>query len=324
MKKAVGLLVLLPCLLGAAEEMDMEARRESVETLRTHIGMRQERLADVVKELRERAKRTDEEIGKVVDLLAGLKDSQDSKRRIAGIKGEAIGGLKGMIGRYDKERRKIVEELRTGAGASEDDLAGDLKVLDELIQKRSEDVVRLVKSMPAGEDVAKYEQSGEAYFNGIHYENSRISEAWRQSRRDRVESDKQRRELEQALKEAIEDLERRRDAVAAALEGKKFNEAEKALREQELARVNGLLEARRGQLREVATPSEAPEAAADKGQADDLKAMFEDARHDIAADFSRTLRLYHEAAAERERITGLRQRLDACEAWLKEHGEGGE
>ncbi|BCX49639.1 hypothetical protein HAHE_35470 [Haloferula helveola] len=323
--KALAALALLSVLPGfAAEEMDMEARRESVKTLKTHIEMRQERLDEVVSELRERVGETDKKVGKVVEVLSGLKDSQDSKRRISQIKSEAIGGLKGMIETYDRERRKLLERLRTGAGPATEGLKKDLEKFDALIQKRADDVVKLAKSMPAGEDVAKYESDGGYYFNGVHYENSRISEEWRQNRRDKVQSGKERRELQQALERAIEDLERRRDTVKAFLKDRKFTPAERELREQELARVEGLLEARKAQLVEVATPADAPEKTADQEQAQDLEHLLRDAKQDIASDLSRTLRLYHEAADERDKIAGLEENLAAREKWLEENDKAGE
>lgn len=317
---ALALLTVLPGF--AAEEIDMEARRASVKTLEAHIEMRQERFDEVVKELRQRASETDRKVGKVIDILSGLKDSQNSKRRISQVKGEAIGGLKGMIETYDRERRKILERLRTGAGPASEGLKADLEKFDALIQKRTDEIVKLVKSMSAGEDVDKYERSGGYYFNGVHYENSRISEEWRQNRRDRVESGKARRELQQALTGAIEDLERRRDAVGAFLKSREFTPAERELREQELSRVEGLLEARKAQLIEVSLPAEDAGRTADRNQALDLERLLDDAKRDIASDLSRTLRLYREAADERDRITGLREDLAAREKWIEEHEAG--
>ncbi len=176
-----------------------------------------------------------------------------------------------------------------------------------------------MKSMPGGEDVSKYEQDSSYEYNGIYYENSRISEEWRQNRRDRVESEKTRREAQEALQKAIAELERRRDSLKAQLAGGKLNETEKELFEQELGQVSMLVDVRKSQLLTVAAPSTAAENTASKGEADDLRRLFQDARKDIAEDFAKTVRLYHSAAAEREKIHAVKENLAAREKWLQEN-----
>ena len=82
---------------SAQEPADLEARRQSVVTLKQHLEMRQKRFDEVVAEIRTRSQATDKKVGELVDMLAGLKDSESSKRRVSGIKAEAIAGLKRMI-----------------------------------------------------------------------------------------------------------------------------------------------------------------------------------------------------------------------------------
>ncbi len=300
--------------------VDLEARRQSVETLRSHISMRQKRLDEVVAEIRERGRKTDQKIGDLVKVLSGTKDSQDSKRRVSQVKAEAVGGLKRMIQVYRTERGKIVERLRTDESAPTTALKSDMEAMDKLVEKRAAEIVELVKSMPGGEDVAKYETDSVAYYNnGVTYENSRISEAWRQNRRDKVEADKQRREVRQALEKAIADLGRRKDALAAGLSAGGITGPEKEIHEQDLAYVNALIDHRKSQLMDLTIPSGAPEDTASKSEADDMKRLFADARRDIASDFTKTLSLYHSAADERDKIHDLQQNLAAREKWLSEN-----
>ena len=317
------LICLATALCATAQEkapVDLEARRESVVTLRQHLEMRKQRLAEVATEIREGGRKIDARIETFVKMLSGLKDSQDSKRRVSQIKGEAIGGLKRMILTYKTERRTIVERLRTGdAGSSDDALSKDMQVIDQLVEKRAADIVVLVKSMPAGEDVAKYEPAGGSYYDGYYEEETRISEAWRQNRRDKVQTDKQRREVREALEKAISDLDGRKRGLASAISAGNITGAEKEIQGQELAHVESLLEQRKAQLIEISTPSAAPEQSASDNEADDLKSLFEDARRDIATEFSKTLRLYHSAANERDKINEIQTNLEAREKWLSEN-----
>lgn len=300
--------------------LDLEARRESVNTLKQHLEMREKRFEEVAAEIRQRGEATNQKISELVQMLAGLKDSESSKRRISQVKGEAIAGLKRMIDVYQTERRTIVERLRADNSVPAEALKKDMEAIDKLAEKRVAEILELVKSMPGGEDIAKYESDGDSYYNGVHYESSRISEAWRQNRRDRVQSEKQRREVQQALEKAIADLGRRTDTLKSALSGGKLSGPETEIYEHELAHVTELIGQRKAQLLDVTAPSAAEgEQAASKGEADDLKDLFNNARRDISSDFAKTLRLYHDAAAEREKVHALKENLAAREKWLSEN-----
>lgn len=288
-------------------------------TLQQHLEMRQKRFDEVVAEIQTRSQATDKKVGELVDLLAGLKDSETSKRRVSGIKAEAIGGLKRMIEVYRTERRKIVEKLRTDGSAPAEALKKDMATIDALAEKRVAQIVELVKSMPGGQDVKKYESAGGYYSNGFYEEETRVSEAWRQNRRDKVEAEKQRREVQQALEKAIAGLESRQATLKASLAGGKLTVPEKEIFQHELGYVSQLVEQRKAQLVEVTAPSTPPGDDASKGEAEDLKQLFADARRDIAADFNKTLRLYHAAAAEREKIHTATENLEARKKWLSEN-----
>jgi predicted nucleic acid-binding Zn-ribbon protein len=139
-----------------------------------------------------------------------------------------------------------------------------------------------------------------------------------------VESEKQRHEVQQALQKAIADLGRRADTLKSALSGGKLSAPETEIYEHELAHVTGLAGQRKAQLLDVTVPSpDVGEQTASKGEADDLKQLFNDARRDISSEFSKTLRLYHAAAAEREKIHALKENLAAREKWLSENDPAG-
>ncbi len=319
MKALLAVSLLSVLCVSAQEPVDLEARRQSVVTMKQHLEMRQKRFDEVMGEIRTRSQATDKKIGELVTMLANLKDSETSKRRVSGIKAEAIGGLKRMIEVYRTERRVIVEKLRTDGSAPAEALKKDMEAIDALAEKRVAQIVELVKSMPGGEDVQKYESAGGYYYNGYYEEDTRVSEAWRQNRRDKVESEKQRREVQQALEKSIKDLESRQATLKASLAGGKLTAPEKEIFQHELGYVTNLVSQRKAQLVEVTAPSEAAGEAASKGEADDLKQLFADARRDIAADFTKNLRLYHSAAAEREKIHAAQEKLDARVKWLEEN-----
>jgi len=324
MRKFLVLGLLGACLAGAEEEVkiDLEARRQSVVTMRDHLERRENRLEEVARDLRERGDEIDQRIGKIVDSLTGLKDSNSSKMRISDLKGQAAKGLMNMIETYQAERRKLVEQAKKDPNAPLDGIAKDVALIDKRVEVRAAQIIKLVGSIPGGKDVKKYENDGGTRYsngNGWGWENSRISDKWRQSRRDNVQSTKMRREAQKALENSLVDLERRRDTIEGQLKQGQLSEPEREIQKYELNHVKGLLEARRKQLVEVTMPSESSEKPTSKDEADDLKSLFEDARKNLSDDFGATLRLYRQAVQERDKVHALKLNLEAREKWLKEN-----
>lgn len=281
--------------------------------------MREQRLAEITARLKETVGTVDEKIGKVVKILADTKDSEDSKMRISQLKTETIGGLKGVIETYDRKRRDVLERMRTDGETGSGTRAEELAAIDKAIEKRAEEILALAKSIPPGEDVEKYENAGSTHFYGYTYDNTRISDEWKQNRRDRVASTKQRHEIQAALEDAIADLEARYDLVATVLKEKELTEAQRGIREAELERVGGLLATRKEQLGSLMLETDEAASATNSDQAADLKALLRDTKQDIAQDFSMALRMFDEVVAEREAVTTAKDNLAARIKWLEEY-----
>lgn len=302
------------------EEIDLPARRQSVVTMKDHIEMRQARLDEVVKDLKEQGDGIDERIGRIVDSLSKLKDSQSSKTRISMLKGDAANGLMSMIETYQTERRRLVEQAKKDSKADLEALAALVKRIDERVETRAAQVVKLVESIPGAKDVKKYETSGSGYYgNGWGWRNDRISDTWRQNRRDQTQSRKARREAQDALRKSIDDLERRRDRANALLKTSNLSEVEREIQKFELEHVESVLKIRRKQLVEVTGPSREPGQTASRDEADDMKHLFEDAVDQLRADFNDMFRLYRQAKTENDKLHALKLNLDARIKWLEEN-----
>lgn len=336
MMKALTLFALLALPVLHAQEtppINMEARRQSVVNLKAHIAAREERLKEIATDIRALDDRNEKRIDSIVNTLKGLKDSEGSKTRINALKGEVIEGLRKAITIYQQKRRDIFERLRTDKSVSMEALTGDMEKFDARTQKRVDQILELAKSMPARADVEKYESDGGGYWDGYYYENSRISDEWKQNRRQGVATEKSLRELREALEKNIGSLESKRDSIAGLLKDRKLSDAERKLQEQELGRTSALLENRRRELVELAIPTAtgggdsggdygspgSATTAAGKDNSAELQDMFEDARRDISADFWTVLRKYGEATRERDKIIALKANLVAREKWLAEN-----
>lgn len=328
-----------------AAPIDMAARRQSVVDIKAHIASREQRLMEIADEIRALDERNEKRIDSIVNLLSQIKDSKDSKTNINSLKGDVIAGLRKSITIYQQKRAEILERLRKDKSLSMEALTKDMERFDVRTQKRVDQIMGLAKSMPQREDVDKYEDDGGHYRNGWYYETSRISEDWKQNRRQGVATEKSLRELREALEKAISTQESRRASIAEMLKNRNLSDAERAIQEQELGRTDALLENRRMELVELGLPSTTRgSSASDSGSAsseygeseksatatdaanddsaDAIKDLLEDSRSDISRDFWDILRKYGQAANERDKILALKANLAAREKWLEENDKG--
>jgi hypothetical protein len=316
-----GMAVVIPVTGLIAEEAapaavaDIEARRQSVVDLENHIAQREQRLAEWGKDIVELNARIEKRVDELVNLLAGLRDSQDSRRRVTQIKKEAIEGLQKGIERYKAKRKEIREMVRTGG----EEALGDLGKIDEHIIKRIDQIAELTKSIPAHEDVEKYESDGGSYWNG-YYDGGRVSEEWKQNRRDSSASDLQRKQTAEALEKAIKRLEERRRSLKSQLAEGGLTDAAKTLYTAELGQIDAYqdhLQSLQGDV--LAGGGAGGGKAVGLEQAQDIENMIEDARTDLREDAARLFRSYDQFVRGRHYLADLKKNLAARKAWLQEN-----
>lgn len=301
---------------------DLEARKESVVTLRRHVAQREERIGELANEILTLDKRLEARVDGIVKMLSEVKDSNESKTRVARSKEEAIAALKRTIDAYVAKRSEIREQMRTSDSPSDREaLAGDVKRFDSRISKRVDQIVDLTKSFTQHEDFKKYESTGGGgFWNGTYFDNTRINEDWKQNRRETKYTDAQRKQLTDALRGSIENLKQREAALKAKLAANP-GDAEKDFYVLERQEIESLLDQRQKQLVEVIQPEAQPDTKPlGQEQAYQLDRLLEDSRRDLADDFNTILSRYSALIRERTRVKELEDNLKAREAWLKERG----
>ncbi|MES2476554.1 MAG: hypothetical protein V4640_12295 [Verrucomicrobiota bacterium] len=328
------LLVLPPLYAQDTSPTDMAARRQSVVDIKAHLAARETRLAEIASDIRALDDRNEKRIDSIVNTLKGMKDSEDSKTRINALKADVIAGLRRSITIYQQKRRDVFERLRTDKTVSMEALTKDMDRFDIRTQKRVDQIMELAKSMPERKDVEKYESDGGEWWNGYYHETSRISDEWRQNRRQGVATEVALRELRDALDKTIADQEGRRNSIAAQLKGNSLSAASRALQEHELGRTDAMLENLRYQRVELSLPNTNSGTSVDNSastttsdgevavaadNATEMKDLLEDSRKDITRDFWDILNKYGQATRERDKIIALKQNLAAREKWLLEH-----
>ncbi len=262
--------------------------------------------------------RVEKQIDDIVKNLAALKDSIDSKTKVANIKDEVMNALVRTIWLYRQKRVDVFERMRKDSNVPKEELEKTLKTFDERIGKRIDQVMELAKSFPGHEDVKKYESYGGSYYNGWYQENTRVTDEWKQNRRASTSGRVARRDLLQGLDKAIDTNRSRRASTADALANRKLSDKERILQQEELGRLDAILDKLREDRRELALPDgggATREIGA--GEAHDAEQLLDDERADLARDFSEIMRKYTELDAERTRIFDLKANLAAREEWLK-------
>jgi hypothetical protein len=304
----------------APPPIDYEARAQSVVTLKAHIAQREARFEALKKDLLALDARVEERVDYLVKTLTNLQDSNDSKTRISNLKEEVIEGLRRSITIYRQKRMAIFERQRKEQLVPEAELAANIDAFDKRIGKRIEQIVELVRSLPGHKDIPKYESDGGSYYaDGWYEETSRISDDWKQNRRQSAKTDSERRDLLEDIEKAIGAADSRRRALAEALAKGNFSEKDRTLRQQELGRTDALLDNLKQRRRELALPGGTDGRELGMSEASDLEKMITDSREDVSRDAWEIFRKYDDLDKERTRLRALEQNLKAREEWLKKN-----
>lgn len=299
--------------------MDYPARVESVANLKAHIAQREARFDLLKQDLLALDGRVEKQMDDIVKNLASLKDSNDSKTKVARIKGDVIEALVRTIWIYRQKRVDVFERMRKDSNVPQAELAKTLQTFDERINKRVEQVMELAKSFPGHQEVKKYESYGGSYYNGWYQENLRVSEEWKQNRRDNTAGRVTRREVLQELDKSLDKNQSRQRAVTDALANRKLSASERSLQQQELGRLDAAIDNLKTRRRELALPGGGATREIGAGEAHDAEQMLDDARGDLSRDFWEIMRKYSELDAERTRIFDLKSNLTAREEWLQKN-----
>jgi hypothetical protein len=316
---SLALLISSTCLFAETKEtpIDLEARKASVVNLEAQIAQRESRLAELGAEIVTLDARIEKRVAELVAMLAGTRDSQDSRFRVSQIKRDAINQLQAGIERYARKRAEVKEKIRKGDASA----LGDLDKFDAHNLTRVEQIVELTKSFPTHRDVDKYESAGsQSYWDGYYQEDVRVSEDWKQNRRDGVQSGKQRKETAEKLRKGIDRMESLRRDVVSQLENKKLSEASRNLAIHELGQKDAIIERLNAQLQEVMMGEANPGSRQPSlDEAIDIGKLIEDASSDLRDDVSRLFQLYDVFSAGRAKTAALKENLQARKVWLEKN-----
>jgi hypothetical protein len=304
-----------------AEKIDLAARQRSLPILEGHIKEREGRMAETIEDMKRLDARVESKIDRIVAKVSSVKDSKQSGYRMSMVKLKVIEGLKKTIETYGNKRSELITKAREGqTGIPLEVFEDDAKKFSARIEKRVEQILEISKSYTQDKDVEKYrETSGGGYsWGGGWGSNQEINPAYRQNRRDHNMNKKQRKEVVDALKKAIERSESRLSDLDVFL-GRKLSETDRLLLESEKKHTADVLVQREEQLGEMMNVGQPNTSAVTRDEAQDMRNALDDAGADLRHDMETIFLKYSELNRERSKAYKAKANLEARKVWIADY-----
>ncbi|QQL45265.1 hypothetical protein [Sulfuriroseicoccus oceanibius] len=338
-----------PANIAPIESDELAERRASIPLIEARLADRQEQMKELADDMERLHQKIETRIDKIVDTLASYRDSNQSKTRVARTKSNVMEGLGKVIADYKRKRDQLLEEAKQpNSGITGEDAQADLKALNELANKRIDQLIILSKSFTDHKDYDKYKE-GATYYGGWGHHGWAVpvrdkNPDFAQNRRETKQTDSQRRGMIDALKSSITQLEKRITLLEDLSQRESSNDQEREIYGKDLAVSKKTLEDRQSQLATMLgawEPSGGEKAAMEDGgttaparepkkisrnEAHDLELLIHEVAEDIDRDMDELFRKYDELKQRRAQIRNIEANLDARKQWLEnydaQHGSG--
>lgn len=245
------------------------------------VAVQQQRVDLLRDEIKETDARIESRLDLIVDTLKMITDSKDSQTKVARMKEDTGKKLMKTINYYDQKRSAIREELRMPKlRLTEEEKRGIVATFDERIDKRTQQILALNKSMPAHKDYERYKTTSN-YWGTTQHRN----EDYDQNRRMTSHDNKQRDAIVKQLDTGIARLERQSRTLKTQLAAT-TDPQQRAVISGELKKTDDLIAERRKQRLDTLKPSDSPARAVTLGEAVDLDKALQSGIEDLRRDFT--------------------------------------
>jgi len=277
-----ALFALTPALLA-------QTQQPTAEQLKSWLAIRQQRVDLLRNEIKQIDSRLESRLDVIVDTLETISDSKDSRTKVARMKEETGKRLKKTIDYYDQKRAALKEELRAPRlKLTDEDKRRMIAVFDERIEKRTQQILALNKSMPTHEDHERYRAVGGGWW-GTEYERN---EEYDQNRRMTSHSNTQRDAIVKQLDASIARLDRQSRTLKTQIAATSDPLQRQTLTD-ELAKTNAMI-AERGQQRlDTLRPSGTPTHTVALKEAMDMDKALEAAVSELRTEFTTLFQRYN-------------------------------
>ncbi len=172
-----------------------------------NLGPQGEKVMALREELTKISADIDAGVEDILDLIIPLTDSTDTGNKVTQLKQESMMALRKTIDYYATERQKLDGELaRTASGMTKEQMATQVEVIDEKIDQRVDEILRISASLAENQDVEKYEHTYDPY-SEIY--NRRVTDEYKQNQKVQRRVVDSRDNLTESLQKSITTLKER-------------------------------------------------------------------------------------------------------------------
>ena len=256
----------------------------TAEQLKSWIAVRQQRVDLLRDEIKQTDARIESRLDVIVDTLKTISDSKDSRTKVARMKEDTGKRLMKTITYYDQKRAALKQELRSPRlQLTAEEKRKMIAAFDARIDKRTQQILALNKSMPTHQEHERYKATGGGW-SGTDYERNKEFE---QNRRMTSHSNTQRDAIVKQSTPALARLDRQSRTLKTQLASATDAAHRKALTE-ELAKTDALIAERRKLRVETLYPSGTPARTVALKEAMDLDKAMQTAINELRRDFTRS------------------------------------
>lgn len=277
----------------------------SAEQLKNWVGIRQSRVDLLRDEIKQIDSRIESRLDLIVDALQKIGDSKDSRTKVARMKEDTMKGLYKTIEYYANKRASLQEDLRNPRTAlTEAEKRQIIAKFDARIEKRTQQILALQRSMPSSKDYDRYTATGGGWW-GTEYQRN---EDYDQNRRMTSHSNMQRDAIVKQLDQSIARLDRQGKNLKAQAAAAK-DPAQKKAFETEAAKNDALVYERRQQRIQVLQPPAAALRNVDGKEAQDLDTAIKKSVTELRADFNTLFQRYNTLITEASLLNNTKTAL---------------
>jgi len=159
LRPAIAALIVLAS--AATVHAQAAAQQPTVEQLKSWIALRQPRVALLRDEVKQIDARIESRLDAIIGTLKSIADTKDSGTKVARMKEDTGKRLMKTVAYYDNKRAAMKEELRSPRlRLTEEEKRRIIAVLDAKIQKRTQQILELHKSMPNAQGLRTLHRHG--------------------------------------------------------------------------------------------------------------------------------------------------------------------
>ena len=262
----------------------------TAEQLKSWIAIRQQRVDLLRDEIKQTDSGIESRLDVIIDTLKTITDSKDSRTKVARMKEDTGKRLVKTITYYDQKRAALKEELRNPRlRLTTEEKQKMVAAFDARIEKRTQQILELNKSMPAHEDHERYKATGGDGWRGTEYERNAEFE---QNRRMTSHSNTQRDAIVKQLDASIARLDRQSRTLKMQLAAATDPVQRKTLTD-ELAKTDALIAERRQQRLETLKPSGIATHTVALKEATDMDKAMQTAISELSREFTTLFQRYN-------------------------------